>query len=76
MHNNLNNQHRELLQKLKGLVNDRELLAHFNDYLDYLISNQHKNIEQADDTIIIHRTQGAIQALKRLKLLKDEVNAI
>jgi hypothetical protein len=51
-------------------------LAHFNDYLDYLISNQHKNIEQADDTIIIHRTQGAIQALKRLKLLKDEINAI
>ena len=46
----------------------------FSNYLDYLIENQHKNLEQADTTIILHRTQGAISALRRLKLLRDEVN--
>jgi len=38
-----------------------------------LISNQHKNLEQADTDIIIYRTQGAISALKRLKALRDEI---
>ena len=45
----------------------------FNNYLDYLINNQYRNLEQADTDIIIFRTQGAIAALKRLKLLKEEI---
>jgi len=30
-------------------------------------------MEQTDNTIVIHRAQGAIYQLRRLKLLKDEV---
>ena len=64
------------LQQLKPLVNNREVWELFNNYIDYLIENQHKNLEQADTNIIVFRTQGAISALKRLKLLRDEVNGI
>ena len=31
-------------------------------------------MEQSDDIIIIHRSQGAVAILKRLKMLRDEVN--
>jgi|TARA_R100000353_G_scaffold176_1_gene209 hypothetical protein len=30
-------------------------------------------MEQADDTVVLHRTQGAIGALRRLKFLREEV---
>ena len=64
------------LQNLKGLVNNREQWEQFNNYLDYLINNQHKNLEQADTDIIVYRTQGAISILKRLKQLREEVYGI
>ena len=31
-------------------------------------------MEQSDDIIIIHRSQGAVAILKRLKMLREEVN--
>jgi hypothetical protein len=33
-------------------------------------------MEQSNDIIVIHRAQGAVAILKRLKLLRDEVNGI
>ena len=45
----------------------------FNKYLDALIEQHHKAMEQADDTVVLHRTQGAIGALRRLKFLREEV---
>jgi hypothetical protein len=36
--------------------------------------NQHKVLEQADNTIMMYRAQGAVAILNRLKLLRDEVN--
>tara|TARA_R100000742_G_C4252044_1_gene70276 strand:+ start:617 stop:724 length:108 start_codon:yes stop_codon:yes gene_type:complete len=30
-------------------------------------------MEQADDNIVLHRAQGAISALRRLKFLREEV---
>jgi len=45
----------------------------FNKYLDALIEQQHKAMEQADDNIVLHRAQGAISALRRLKFLREEV---
>ena len=47
----------------------------FNNYLDVLISQHHKAIEQTNDMIVVYRTQGAITALRRLKMLRDEVNS-
>ena len=43
------------------------------EYFDYLITEQHRVMEQTDSITIVHRAQGAINQLRRLKLLKDEV---
>ena len=48
----------------------------FNDYIDELIKQQHKILEQSNDMITLHRSQGAIATLSKLKLLRDEVNGI
>mgnify|MGYP003110177413 CR=1 FL=1 len=45
----------------------------FNNYVDALIEQQHKILEQADNDIIMYRAQGAVASLRKLKLLRDEV---
>ena len=62
---------KQILGNLKPLVNHQHQL---NKYLDALIAQHYKAIEQAEDTVVIYRTQGAIAALRRLKYLRDEVN--
>jgi len=61
---------KEILSNLKPLVNHQLQL---NKYLDALIEQHHKAMEQADDNVVLHRTQGAIGALRRLKFLREEV---
>ena len=60
---------KEILSNLKPLVNHQLQL---NKYLDALIEQHHKAMEQADDNVVLHRTQGAIGALRRLKFLREE----
>jgi len=62
---------KQILGNLKPLVSHQHQL---NKYLDALIEQHHKAIEQTEDTVSIYRTQGAIAALRRLKYLRDEVN--
>ena len=38
------------------------------------IQAHYKIMEQGNDMITVHRSQGAVATLKRLKLLRDEVN--
>ena len=64
---------KEHLNKLKGLVSNHLQWHSFEEYLDYLISQQHRSMEQSDNAQILHRAQGAIYQLRRLKLLRDEV---
>ena len=45
----------------------------FNNYIEDLISQQHKTIEQAEDNTIVFRAQGSIHTLRRLLLLREEV---
>ena len=59
-----------ILSNLKPLVNHQRQL---NKYLDALIEQHHKAMEQADDVLVLHRSQGAISALRRLKFLREEV---
>ena len=59
---------------LKKLVNDKTLWDNFIAYLDDSINKNHMALEQADNTVIIHRLQGAISALRRLKYLREEKN--
>jgi hypothetical protein len=64
-----------LLSKLKPLVNNKRQWDAFNDYLDWVIAQQQANLEQNVDMVHIHKAQGAIHFLRRLKKLRDEVNA-
>ena len=63
-----------MLSKLKPLVNNNRQWEAFNSYIDYLITQQQKSLEQSDNTILIHRSQGAVLALRKLKYLRDEIN--
>jgi hypothetical protein len=53
--------------------NNRQWEA-FSNYIDLVIAQHQKVLEQSDDTIMMHRQQGAITALRKLKYLRDEVN--
>ena len=52
--------------------NNRQWQA-FSDYIDDTITQYHSVIEQSDDAVTLHRAQGSIAALRKLKYLKDEV---
>jgi hypothetical protein len=67
---------KQVLQQIKPLTNNPKLMNSFNDYIDALIKQQHKILEQSNDMITLHRSQGAIATLSKLKLLRDEVNGI
>jgi len=56
------------------MVNNLQLMNSFNDYIDLLIVQQQRALEQTDNSIMLHRAQGAIATLRRLKLLRDSVN--
>ena len=59
---------------LKPFVNNKDLYEDFLEYLDGLIELKRKALEQATDSIIIYQTQGAINVLRKLKTLKEQVN--
>ena len=59
---------------LKKLVNDKPLWDNFVEYIDHIIDQQHRAMEQAEDSIMLYRAQGAIVTLRRLKYLRDEMN--
>jgi len=68
----MNNQ--QTLSKLKPWVNNNRQWEAFNNYIDAVIELQHKALEQADDNVMMYRSQGAIATLRKLKTLRDEVN--
>jgi hypothetical protein len=55
------------------MVSDHAQWSRFEEYIDLLISQQHRSMEQSNDAIVMYRAQGAIYQLRRLKLLRDEV---
>ena len=59
---------------LKKLVNDKELYEEFLKHVDDLIYLQHKQMEQATEPVIFYRAQGAITTLRKLKLLREQIN--
>ena len=60
--------------KLKLLVNNIEIWNSFNDELDRRLNYVHIQIEQTLKPDDLFRLQGEARALRRLKLLRDEVN--
>ena len=64
----------QILSKLKPWVNNNRQWQAFSDYVDAVIEMQQKALEQADDNVMMYRSQGAIAVLRKLKTLRDEVN--
>ena len=59
---------------LKSLVNNKELWTAFLEELDGRIEFTHKQMEQAQEPKDLFRLQGEVQALRRLKLLREKLN--
>lgn len=59
---------------LKQLVNDKECYDQFLKHIDDLIYMRQRTMETATDAVIVYRQQGAIDVLRKLKLLKETVN--
>ena len=59
---------------LKSFVNNKAEWDAFCEMLDEEVSILHKRLEQSNESVDMYRTQGAIQALRRLKYLRDKVN--
>ncbi len=66
--------HKPYLSKLQGLVNTPNTWAGFVEMLDAVIDLHHKKLEQAVEPVDLYKAQGAVQALRQLKYLRDEVN--
>lgn len=75
MHNSNSKLHKQYLNKLLGLVNTPRAWAGFNEMLDDQIGSWQKKLEQVSDPVDIYKAQGAIQALRHLRYLRDEVHA-
>ena len=59
---------------LKQLVNNKELYEEFQKHIDDLIYMRQRTMESANDAVIVYRQQGAIDVLRKLKLLKETLN--
>jgi len=62
-----------LLNNLKPLVVNQQEWDQFNNYVEDLIKQQQRSMEQTDESVIVYRAQGAIHTLRRLLLLREEV---
>lgn len=61
------------VNKFKSLIETKKQWDGFCNYLDILITEQHRRLEKADNLVTVHRAQGAIEALRYLKYLREEV---
>lgn len=59
---------------LKSFVNNKAEWDAFCEHVEEEIGILHKRLEQSNESVDMYRTQGAIQALRRLKYLRDKVN--
>lgn len=60
---------------IKKLINDKPLWDAFCEELDTRIATTHKKLEQVSTMEEVYRCQGEIAALRKLKYLRDELNA-
>ena len=59
--------------KLKPLLGNRRQWQHFNNYIDFTIDQHHKILEQSTDIVMLHKAQGAVEILKKIKTLQEYV---
>lgn len=66
---------KEIASKLVSLVDNKKNSDLLELYMNHRVEELHKLLEQHDDIHNIARAQGAIQEVRRLKTLRDEVLA-
>ena len=59
---------------IKLLVHDKKIWDSFNELIDQKLKFVHSQLEQTMKSEDLYRLQGEARALRRLKLLRDEVN--
>ena len=65
----------EVLSALKPLINNKQMYEALMDYLDYRLQREQTLLENANDLVSIHRSQGRIAAYRVLKGIKQEVSS-
>lgn len=59
---------------IKKLVNDPQIWQGFLEEVDTWLEREYKFLEQARDIVDIHKAQGSVKTLRKLKNLRDIVN--
>jgi|TARA_R100000541_G_scaffold48577_2_gene55652 hypothetical protein len=65
----------DVAKQLLPLVNVKKNTDALDVYMEYRVAELHKLLEQHEDIYNINKAQGAIQEIRRLKTLRDEVIA-
>lgn len=63
----------EVAKKLLPLVSVKKNTDILESYMEYRVAELHKLLEQHEDIYRINKAQGAIQEIRRLKTIRDEV---
>ncbi|PHS02783.1 MAG: hypothetical protein COA78_20280 [Blastopirellula sp.] len=63
-----------MYSSLKPFVNDSKLWKSFLELLEDSIVSQQRTLEQTPDTVGVYRAQGGIEALRKMKRLRDMIN--
>lgn len=59
---------------IKKLVNDPVIWQGLLEELDLWLEKEYKFLEQARDIVDIHKAQGSVKTLRKMKTLRDMVN--
>ena len=68
------NEPKPYVWKLRGLSNNSAQWKAFLQMLDDKIDMHLRKLEQSTDMKDVYHAQGALQALRQLKFLRDEIN--
>lgn len=60
---------------IKKLVNDPVIWNSFLEEIDTWLEKEYRFLTDARDTVDIHKAQGSVKTLRKLKTLRDIVNA-
>jgi hypothetical protein len=76
MSNNQDQQHQhQHLNRLKSVFNTHIVWEAFTGLLEIKARSYYKILEQSKDPIDLYKAQGALDALMKMKRLRDEINA-
>ena len=76
MSNNQDQQHQhQHLNRLKSVFNTHIVWEAFTGLLEIKARSYYKILEQSKDPVDLYKAQGALDALMKMKRLRDEINA-